>query len=200
MTARFLSLAAGLLAALALAGCGGKSETNPPAPSTPTMIPSPDTAMRVRASVLLDTTKLPDLKDMTKSLADYRGPAGIVVVFADTTCPFAGAALGDLPKVASKLADYKIAAIVVNIGNEKSDVLAAYARRNTGTPVVYDDTDATKNAWTVTTVPTVVFINGNGQTAYRGEALWKNLAGAVEKATGSKPGSVDFGVAGTAGG
>ena len=207
MTARSLRFAAGLLAAVtlaALAGCKGKSAppTSAPTatPSTETTQPFETTVPRVRASVLLDTTKLPDLKDMTKSLADYRGPGGIVIIFADTSCPFANAALGELPSVVATLAKYKIAAVVVNIGNEKADVLGVYARRNTGTPVVYDNTDATKNAWTVTTVPTVVFINPNGQTAYRGGAVWASLGAAVEKAAGLSPGTIKFGVAGTAGG
>ena len=149
---------------------------------------------------LLGETKLPDLKGEAKTLADYRAAGGLVVVFADTTCPFANAALGELPRVVATLARYRIAAVVVNIGNEKGDVLSVYAKRNTGTTVVFDETDATKDAWKVESVPTVVFVNGNGQTAYRGPAIWADLGAAVENAAGLKPGTISFGVQGTGSG
>ncbi len=104
------------------------------------------------------------------------------------------------PKVAEVLRLYKIPAVVVNISDPKDDVLATYAKRNTGTPVVFDATDATKENWTIESVPWVVYFNANGQVGYRGPAVWKDLGAAVEKSAGLAPGTVNFTVQGTGGG
>lgn len=157
-------------------------------------------AKSMKPVALLAATSLPDLSGVIKPLADYRDRGGLVVVFADTTCPFAESALGEMPQVAKVLRLYRIAAVTVNISDAKGDVLSTYADRNTGTPVVYDVTDATKENWAIDSVPTVVFINANGQVGYRGPAVWKDLAAAVEKSSGLAPGTVDFTVQGSGGG
>jgi hypothetical protein len=149
-------------------------------------------------SALLAETILPGvLFDQALPLAEYKGKSGLVVVFADVTCPFANAALGELPKVASVLEPLGINSVVVNIGDEAENVKETYATRNTGTPVVYDVTRATQERWGVTQVPTVVFIDAKGQIAYRGLAVWSNLGAAVASATGRPAGSITFTVEGT---
>ncbi len=154
-------------------------------------------AASLKPAALLAATKLPDLKDVVKPLADYKTAGGLVIVFADISCPFAESALGELPTVSATLATHRVAAVVVNISDPKDDVLATYAKRNTGTPVLYDATDATKESWKVDSVPTVVFVNANGQVGYRGNAVWKNLGEAVDKSLGLAPGTVKFQAEGT---
>jgi len=44
------------------------------------------------------------LDGVVNPLSRYMGPHGLLVVFVDTSCPFAGTAIGDMPNVAATLA------------------------------------------------------------------------------------------------
>lgn len=155
----------------------------------------------MKLSEQLAATKLPDLNGEVKPLADYRDRGGLLVIFADISCPYVNAALGELPTVARTLSLYRIPVVVVNIGDAKEDVLSTYAARNTGTPVIFDETNATQENWKVESVPTLVFVNANGQLGYRSQgAVWSNLAEAVDTSLGLTPGTVTFTVIGSGGG
>jgi hypothetical protein len=142
-------------------------------------------------------TKLPDLSGLVKPLHAYTGSKGLLVVFVDVSCPYAGAAIGDLPKVGPTMAALGISTVVINISDPQPDVLETYAKRPTGTPVLYDVTDATKENWRIEQVPTVVLFGADGKSVYRSGAVWKDLAAATEKALGLKQGTVTFTVEGT---
>lgn len=146
---------------------------------------------------LLAATKLPRVDGTVKPLRDYVGQHGLLVVFVDTSCPFSGTAIGDMPNVAAALAGHGIPCVLINLGDPKEEVLDFYAKRNTGTPVLYDVTTATLENWKVDSVPTVCFLDTEGKVFYRGNAVWSDLAAAVEKALELPAGSVKFGREGT---
>ena len=146
---------------------------------------------------LLDETRLPDLKGAAKPLRQYLGRQGLLVVFVDTNCPFSGEAIGDMPKVAATLAKYDVPSLVVNIGEPETAVQQCYAKRQTGTPVVYDVTTGTQKAWQIDAVPTVVLFGADGGAVYRGKAVWRDLATAAENALKLPAGSIKFGAKGT---
>lgn len=148
-------------------------------------------------SAALGQTELPDYQDAVKPLGSFMGAKGLLVVFADVRCPYAGQALGELPKVAPKMAELGVATVVVNIGDSAESVHKTYAERSTGTPVLYDITDVTKKRWKIESVPTVVLMGTDGKQAYRGGAVWKDLASEVESALGLEQGSVKFDAEGT---
>jgi len=148
-------------------------------------------------AALLAATKLPDLAGTVATLKDHMGAKGLLLVFVDTNCPFSGTAIGDMPNVAATLAPLKIPSLIVNIGEPKEDVLAFYMKQKTGTPVVYDETDATKENWLIESVPTVVLMGADGKQIYRGGAVWKDMGSAAEKALGLAAGSLTFEVEGT---
>jgi len=163
--------------------------------------PGPEAAMfgpgELDVAALLDATRLPDLAGATDPLADYRGRNGLLVVFVDTDCPFAGSATGDMPAVSRVLSQRGIAGVLVNVGDSAERVAESYKSRNTGTPVVYDPSKKTQNAWAVESVPTVVLIAPDNRIAYRGPAVWDDVAAAVAEMLELPAGLIDFSVKGS---
>jgi hypothetical protein len=125
------------------------------------------------------------------------GPSGLLVVFVDTSCRFSAKAMQDLPCVAPKLADLKIPTVLINLDDALDNVKTYYADRKLGVPVLYDASTATKLQWNIQSVPTVVFISADKQASYNGTAVWKNLAGAIEKNLNLSPGAVQLVAEGT---
>jgi hypothetical protein len=146
---------------------------------------------------LLAETSLPDLKGTVKSLADYRGKAGLLAVFVSTDCPFAGATIGDMPIVAKRLAGFNLPTVLVNIDDPEPRVHEYYQDKNPGVPILFDVTTGTKLKWAVTSVPTVVLLMPDGQIAYNGKAVWADLAAAAEPALKLRTGTLGFSVKGT---
>jgi hypothetical protein len=106
-------------------------------------------------------------------------------------------AIGDMPKVASVLAPYGLPTVLVNLADAKDEVLPFYQTRGLAFPVIYDTTSATQERWGVTSVPTVLLLDANAQVAYRGNAVWRNLAGAAECTLKLPAGKINFVAAGT---
>ncbi len=146
---------------------------------------------------LLAATKLPGLDGQEISLDEVMGPEGMVAVFIDTTCPFSGQALGDMPKVAPTLTAAQINSIVVNIDGSSDVVKKYFGTKLLGAPVIYDATDATKKRWNIQSVPTVVYIDPDKAIAYKGVAVWSDVANAIEEARGLPPGTIKFSARGT---
>jgi hypothetical protein len=152
---------------------------------------------RSELTQLLDTTRLPDLDGAVKPLRDRMGPAGLLVVFVDTTCPSAAVAAGNMPSIAPVLARQKIPSVLVNLGDAKWVVERVYAARKVGVPVLYDTGKATQATWRITSVPTVVLLDSDGAVCYRGRAVWADVAAAAEKSLKLAAGSVKFAAEGT---
>ena len=161
----------------------------------------PDAAMlgvvALDGAKLLAATALQDLSGQRVALDGAMGPEGIVLVFVDTTCPFSGQALGDMPTVAPTLSGAKINSVVVNIDGSKEVVAKYFGGKNLGAPIIYDATDATMNRWNVKSVPTVMYIGPDKTIAYNGVAVWADVASAIEKARQLPPGTIKFTARGT---
>ena len=153
--------------------------------------------VELNVAELLKTTKLPELKGVAKSLDAYRGEEGLLLVFVDTDCPFAGAAIGEMPVVSKTLAQFDVPSVVVNISDPADVVADSYRTRKTGTPVVYDVEKATQFKWNIQSVPTVVFVTHDNRIAYNGPAVWADLASAMNKALSFPTGFISFSVQGT---
>jgi hypothetical protein len=146
---------------------------------------------------LLDNTRLPDLAGAVKPLRTYMGPAGLLVVFVDTSCPFAIIATGDMPSIAPAFAKRGVRSVLVNITDAKRVVERTYAGGKVAVPVLYDTGKATQAAWCITSVPTVVLMDADGTVGYRGRAVWADLSAAAEKSLKLPAGSMKFSVQGT---
>jgi len=149
------------------------------------------------ATRLLANTRLPNRKGETALLGDFVRPGGMLAVFVDTQCPFAGEAVGEVTKVIEGLAGHNVATVLVNVGDPADAVRAFYARKAPGVPVLYDTTTATEKAWHVDEVPKACYFTGDGVMVYRGKALWDNVAAAAEESLGLAPNAIRFEVKGT---
>lgn len=163
------------------------AESSDPGPDVPLL-----GVVKLDAPKLLAATRLPALNAPAKLLAEYMGKCGLLIVFADTSCPYAEIAVGDMPKVTKELARYGVASVVVNLDNELDDVKEYYAKHKTDTPVVYDTTANTQHRWNIRSVPTVVLIDADGKIGYNDKAVWSEVAVAGEKALGLAEGTIWF--------
>jgi len=161
----------------------------------------PDVAMlgvvTLDGAKLLAATALQDLSGQRVALDGAMGPQGIVLVFVDTTCPFSGQALRDMPTVAPTLSKANINSFVVNIDGSKEVVTKYYGGKNLGAPVIYDPTDATLTRWNIKSTPAIVYIGPDKTIAYNGMAVWADVASAIEKARQLPPGTIKFTARGT---
>ena len=154
-------------------------------------------AVKLDGPRLLAQTELPNLKNEKHKLADSMGKAGLMVVFVDTTCPFAGQALKDLPTVTAKLTGHRINSVVVSVGDPAETVKERFAKFKANAAILFDETPGVESAWNVQSVPTVVYFDPSGRIAYNGSALWEEVGKKIEAARGYKAGTIKFGVTGT---
>lgn len=186
----------GLLMLSLLCGCQPRQASRSKAGPVPPPAPSGEAELDV--AKLIATTVLPNLDGATKSLDAYSGEKGLLVVFVDTDCPFAGAAIGEMPIIAKTLAKLKISSVLVNIGDPADVVAESYQTRKTGTPVIYDISEGTQLKWNIESVPTVVLVTTDDAIVYNGPAVWADLASAATKMLSLPDGAIKFPVKGTA--
>ena len=146
---------------------------------------------------LLAGTNLPNLQGDVVELKQAMGPEGIVVLLLDTTCPFSGEALRDMPTIVNTLAEARIGSIIINVDGSKDTVAEHYADKDLPTELVYDETDAALKAWNISSVPTVFYIAPDEKIAYNGPAVWADVAQAIEKSRGLGAGTIKFTAEGT---
>lgn len=137
------------------------------------------TALDVAA--LLANTKLPNLEGALKSLTEYQGQQGLLLTFVDTRCPFSAKASQDMPVVASNLAEYSVATVLVNISDPAAAVKKRYSAGVSGATVVYDTSKLTQQCWNVQFVPLAVLIDSAGEIIYHGSPVWTNVAASLAK-------------------
>lgn len=140
---------------------------------------------------------LPNLDDEAKPLSRYMGGGGLMLMFVDTSCPFCAAAMKEMPVVAQVLEEQKIAAVIINNDDSRERVKAFYAKNQPATKVVYDSGPATREAWNVNAVPTVIYITPGRNISYQGKALWADMGLAIEKSLSLPAGSIKFTSGGT---
>ncbi len=146
---------------------------------------------------LLSGTKLPDLGGQLVELEQAMGPEGLVVLLVDTTCPFSGEALRDMPAIAPVLAKAQVGSIVINIDGTAQRVAEYYKDKDLGTQLIFDETPATMKAWNITSVPTVFYIGPDMKIGYNGAAVWAQVAAAIETARQMPQGALKFTPKGT---
>ena len=130
----------------------------------------------------LPATILPVLDGTSKSLEEYKGKSGMVVLFTDVRSDDARKAMKDYPAIASSLSEYDISAVIVNIGNPADQVRQYYSRNDYGLPVLYDTGDNTLKNWQIDSVPAVVYITGDGKIVYQGAAEWEVVSAVINRA------------------
>jgi peroxiredoxin len=149
---------------------------------------------------LLAQTKLPALGGKTKSLRDYRGKNGLLLLFVDTNCPFSAAAARQMPAVAAALAQRGVPTVLVNISDADARVRSFYAAGIEGATVVYDTGKATQDRWNMQFVPTAVLVDADGNLVYRGSPVWEHVAEKVAAAANVPVESLRIDAKGTSGG
>lgn len=137
------------------------------------------TALEV--ATLLAETKLPNLDGTVKSINEYQGQQGLLLTFVDTRCQFSAKASQDIPKVATNLAGYGVATVLVNIGDPANEVKKRYSVGIENAMVVYDTSKQTQQCWNVQFVPLVVLLDKAGEVVYRGSPVWTDVAAALAK-------------------
>jgi len=166
--------------------------------------PGPQAAMfgtvELTGSDLLAATKLPDLAGAVKPLAEYRGRGGLMLVFVDTNCPYAGTVISQMPQVAPVLAAVGLPTVLVNIGEAADVVQDAYSGEAVGAPVLYDTGGETQARWNVQFVPTVVLLDNAGKIAYHDSPAWGDIAAAAETMLRLAQGSIKIGAEAIQGG
>lgn len=131
---------------------------------------------------------------MAAPLTDYVGERGVLLVFADVNCPFAGQALSELPVTVAMFLQQSIPTVVINLEDPKGAVRRFYASKEIPAPIIYDTGKTTQLSWDVQSVPTLALIGADNQLIYKGPALWQNLAAAGEKAFNLRKGALGVGV------
>ena len=155
-------------------------------------------AVELNIPELLSSTKLPDTSGIEPSpLSDYLGKNGIMVVFVDTECPFAGEAISQIPEIAKLLKGHDVPVVLINIDQEAKTVTEFYAKTETGTAVIYDTTTTTHKKWDVSSVPTVALISSNQKLLYKGPAVWEKVSSALETSMGLTAKTISFSEKGT---
>jgi len=179
---RFAGALAFALLVAAIAGCGGKPETKVPT-----------------AAAQPDSTVLPDLAGQARPLSSYSGVNGLLLVFADTRCPFSAVASNEMPVVAAGLAEHGVGSVLVNVGEPADAVQKAYGGL-AGVPVVYDTGSRTGKLWGVKFVPTALLLDSAGGTVYRGSPVWADVAARLAERLIIPAESVRLEAQGTSGG
>jgi hypothetical protein len=152
------------------------------------------------SEALLASTRLPDLAGSVRPLSGHLSRNGLLLVFADTRCPFSTRAAAELPVVAAGLAAHEVATVLVNCGEPAAVVSRSYGSGIAGTTVVFDTSNRTMQCWNVQFVPTVLLLDSAGTTLYRGSPVWADVAQALERGLGLAAGMVRLDAQGTSGG
>jgi thioredoxin-related protein len=169
------------------------AETDDPGPNMPRL-----GVKELDGQELLTSTKLPELGGSTQALSEYAGPGGVMLVFADTSCPYSNQAVTELSGVSLTLSKAaQINTVVVNISDPEKSVREYYAKKKLDLPVVYDVGTATRIGWDVHSVPTIILFDAQGRIAYNGPAVWSDVGQAGEMALGLPPGALKFQAKGT---
>ena len=169
------------------------AETTDPGPNAPRL-----GVKAIDGKELLASTKLPELGGTEQTLSEYMGPQGLMLLFADTSCPYSNVAVKELPGVAQTLAKGALVrTVVVNITDSEDKVRAYYAKQKLDVPVVFDVGSSVRIAWDVQSVPTVIMFNAQGKIVYNSTAVWSDVGQAGEDALGLPPGTLKFQAKGT---
>lgn len=119
--------------------------------------------------------QLPNLKDETHSLADFRGKV-VLVNFWASWCPPCIHEMPVLKKLKQQLSDKPFEILALNVGEKKYKVRKFTNLIKLDLPVLLDTSSETFNTWQVKTLPTSFLIDATGTIRYRviGNPGWDN--------------------------
>ncbi len=149
---------------------------------------------------LLAGTRLPAFEGTEKTLRDYLGKHGLLLLFVDTRCPFSASVSKEVPAVAAALGRHGVATVLVNIGDPADRVRSFYASGIAGASVVYDTGRTVQERWKMQFVPTVMLVDEDGNQVYKGSPVWERIAEKVASALGLPADSLRIDAKGTSGG
>ena len=109
---------------------------------------------------------LPNLKDETHSLSDYRGKV-VLINFWASWCPPCIHEMPVLKKLKQTLADKPFEILALNVGEKKYKVRKFTKLISLDLPVLLDTSSDTFNAWRVKTLPTSFIVDAGGTVRYR---------------------------------
>lgn len=109
---------------------------------------------------------LPNLKDETYSLTDYRGKV-VLVNFWASWCPPCIHEMPVLKKLKQSLAGKPFEILALNVGEKKYKVRKFTNMIKLELPVLLDTSSETFNTWQVKTLPTSFLIDATGTVRYR---------------------------------
>jgi thiol-disulfide isomerase/thioredoxin len=146
---------------------------------------------------LLAAARLPALDGTVKSLRDYRGKNGLLLLFVDTWCPFSAAAAREIPAVAEALNKRGVPTVIVNIGDPAARVKSFYSAGIAGATIVFDVGKTEQDRWNIQFVPTAVLLDADGNLVYSGSPVWDHVTEKVAAALNLPADSVKTGVQGS---
>jgi len=109
---------------------------------------------------------LPDLKDKTHTLSDYRGKVVLVNFWASWCMPCVEE-MPELTRLKQQLADQPFEILALNVGEKKYWTRKFIKRINFNLPVLLDTSKHTFDDWGAKTLPTSFLIDGAGNVRYR---------------------------------
>jgi len=116
---------------------------------------------------------LPDLKDTTRTLADYHGKI-VVVNFWASWCPPCIYEMPALERLKQKLNEQPFEIVTINVDEQKYKVWKFVKLINFGLPVLLDERKDTFNSWGASVLPTSFLLDQEGHIRYRvqGDLEW----------------------------
>ena len=105
---------------------------------------------------------LPDYKNKTHTLSDYRGKV-VLVNFWASWCPPCIYEMPELKKLKKQFADKPFEVVAINVGEKKYKVRKFSKLINLELPVLLDTSSKTFHDWGVKTLPTSFLIDSRGQ-------------------------------------
>ena len=116
---------------------------------------------------------LTDLKDATRTLADYRGKV-VVVNFWASWCPPCITEMPVLERLKQKLDGQPFEIVTINVGEKKYRVWKFVKLISFGLPVLLDERKDTFNTWGASVLPTSFLLDKEGHVRYRvqGDLEW----------------------------
>jgi peroxiredoxin len=118
---------------------------------------------------------LPGVDGRTWSLADCRGPNGLLVMFICNHCPYVRAVIDRLVRDATALRDHGIGAVAISCNDtvafpdDSFDNMQAFAAQNGFTfPYLFDESQAVGRAYDAVCTPDFFGYNADLELQYRG--------------------------------
>ncbi|MFM2289960.1 MAG: hypothetical protein RL684_3103 [Pseudomonadota bacterium] len=120
--------------------------------------------------------RLPDSHGQARTLADVRGPNGLVVAFICNHCPFVLHLIDPFVQVAAGLAKRGIATVAISSNDiaahpeDGPGPMAEFARaRGFGFPYLYDETQSVAHAFQAACTPDLFLYDAQLRLYYRGQ-------------------------------